>query len=247
MELASPAEKAARDAAQAKVDEIKTVREGYEVKLKASVESWLARLSAEERARMPSEVQSAALQGAGRSSDQLAAPLTWRTSQDARYQELTSEIDRREKRVPQLPATMAMQADPRETRLFVRGNPERPGVLVRPGVPAFLPPLKAAGTPTRLDLARWLVAPENPLTGRVTVNRIWQQYFGRGIVETADNFGAQTPPPIERDLLDWLATEFVARSWSVKRSTASFCVRPRTDKARARGPKWIRSIRPIAC
>ncbi len=109
-----------------------------------------------------------------------------------------------------------MQADPRETRLFVRGNPERPGELVRPGVPAFLHPLKATGTPTRLDFARWLVASENPLVGRVTVNRIWQQYFGRGIVETADNFGVQTPPPLQRDLLDWLANEFVARSWSVK-------------------------------
>jgi mono/diheme cytochrome c family protein len=215
-ELASPVEKAARDAARARVDEIKTVRDVYESKLKTTVEAWLARLSADERAQMPSAVQSAASQGAGRSPDQLAALLTWRTSQDARYQELTKEIERREQRVPELPATLAMQADPRETRMFVRGNPERPGELVRPGVPAFLHPLKAAGTPTRLDLARWLVAPENPLVGRVTVNRIWQQYFGRGIVETADNFGVQTPPPVERDLLDWLATEFVARAWSVK-------------------------------
>jgi cytochrome c553 len=215
-ELASPAEKAARDAAQAQVDQVKTVRDGYESKLKATVEAWLARLSADERARMPSDVQSAASQGVGRWPDQLAAILAWRTSKDVRYQELTREIERREKRVPQLPATLAMQADPRETRLFVRGNPERPGEVVRPGVPAFLHPLKAAGTPTRLDLARWLVAPENPLVGRVTVNRMWQQYFGRGIVETADNFGVQTPPPVERDVLDWLAGEFIARSWSVK-------------------------------
>ncbi len=216
LELASPAEKAARDAAQAQVNQTKTVRDAYESKLKASVESWLARLSADERARMPSDVQSAASQGTGRSPDQLAALVTWRTSEDARYQELTKEIERREQCVPQLPATMAMQADPRETRMFVRGNPERPGDVVRPGVPAFLHPLKAAGTPTRLELARWLVAPENPLVGRVTVNRIWQQYFGRGIVETADNFGVRTPQPLQRDLLDWLATEFAARSWSVK-------------------------------
>lgn len=212
-ELASPAQKAARDSARARVDEIKAARNQYESTLKATVDSWLAGLPANERARMAS----AASQGpSGRSPDQLAALLAWRTAKDARYQKLTQEIERREKRVPELPATLAMQADPRETRLFIRGNVDRPGEVVRPGVPAFLHPLKAVGTPTRLDLARWLAVPENPLVGRVEINRIWQQYFGRGIVETVDNFGVQTPPPLHRDLLDWLATEFVARSWSVK-------------------------------
>jgi cytochrome c553 len=213
-ELASSAEKSARDAAQTRVDEIKSVRDAYESKLKASVDTWVASLTADERTRLPPDTLSTG--PAGRSSDQLATLIALRTARDSRYQELTQEIDRREKQVPELPATLAMRADPRETRLFVRGNPERPGEIVQTGVPVFLHPLRGGGRPTRLDLAHWLVAGENPLVGRVTVNRIWQQYFGRGIVETPDNFGVQTPAPLYRELLDWLATQFVARSWSVK-------------------------------
>ena len=71
--------------------------------------------------------------------------------------------------------------DPRETHIHIKGDFTRPGDVVTPGVPAVLPPLKAAGrNADRLDLAQWLVDPENPLTARVTVNRVWQQYFGRG-------------------------------------------------------------------
>lgn len=88
--------------------------------------------------------------------------------------------------------------------------------MVTPGVPAFLHPLGGTDKPTRVDLARWLVSPDNPLTARVAVNRIWQRYFGEGLVETANNFGVQTPEPVHRNLLDWLACEFVARGWSMK-------------------------------
>jgi hypothetical protein len=108
-------------------------------------------------------------------------------------------------------------SEPRETHVHIKGDFTRPGDLVTPGTPAVLPPLKPRGEkPDRLDLARWLVDRDNPLTARVAVNRMWQQYFGHGIVETENDFGTQGAPPTHPQLLDWLATEFMSRGWSQK-------------------------------
>jgi hypothetical protein len=98
----------------------------------------------------------------------------------------------------------------------LRGSFLSPGETVYADVPAALSPLPANDMPNRLGLARWLVSPENPLTARVAMNRIWEQYFGRGIVETSEDFGTQGLPPSHPELLDWLATEFMARKWSMK-------------------------------
>jgi len=105
---------------------------------------------------------------------------------------------------------------PRVTRLFERGDFLSPAEAVEPGVPAFLHPLPEDATPDRLGLARWITDPESPTTARVYVNRVWQRYFGRGLVETANDFGTQAPPPSHPELLDWLATAFVESGWDVK-------------------------------
>src|SRR5450432_727473 len=124
------------------------------------------------------------------------------------------ELRRRE---PNFTTTLIMQelARPRESYVHLGGDFARKGVSVKPAIPAVLPQLPAGGN-TRLDFAKWLVDPQNPLTGRVTVNRIWQAYFGKGIVETENDFGRQGASPSHPELLDWLAGEFVRRKWSQK-------------------------------
>jgi hypothetical protein len=106
--------------------------------------------------------------------------------------------------------------DRASAHMRARGSFLSPGELVYANVPAVLPPLPESELPNRLGLARWLVSKENPLTARVVVNRFWEQIFGRGIVETAEDFGAQGSPPSHPELLDWLATEFMERKWGMK-------------------------------
>lgn len=118
----------------------------------------------------------------------------------------------------QVPVSMIMQdmTPGRDTFILSRGAYDKPGEKVDRGVPAFLPPLPADAPQNRLGLARWLVDPAHPLTARVTVNRLWQQLFGTGIVKTAEDFGSQGQWPTHPELLDWLATEFIGSNWNVK-------------------------------
>ncbi len=110
-----------------------------------------------------------------------------------------------------IPRTMVMRdrAAPRDSFILLRGQYDKYGDKITPGVPAVLSPLPEGAPPNRLALARWLVASDNPLTGRVTVNRWWQSLFGTGLVKTADDFGVQGERPSHPDLLDWLACEFM--------------------------------------
>ena len=109
-------------------------------------------------------------------------------------------------------------AKPRPTHIHLRGDFLQLGEPVQPATFAILPPLDVKDrSANRLDLARWLVSPANPLTSRVVVNRIWQQYFGKGLVETENDFGMQGTLPSHPELLDWLAVDFVEGSWGQKR------------------------------
>ena len=131
------------------------------------------------------------------------------------------EVDVLRKQLPVPPTTLVMRerpADhPRPTFRHHRGEFLEPKEEVRPGVPAVLPPLPKGAEVNRLTFAKWLVAPENPLTARVTVNRHWHSFFGRGLVRTLDDFGYQGEVPTNPELLDWLALEFRENGWSVKK------------------------------
>lgn len=115
-------------------------------------------------------------------------------------------------------SVMVMNYKPelRKTRILIRGAYDQYGDEVTSGVPAVLPKLDATVSPTRLDLARWITRPDHPLTARVAANRTWQMVFGRGIVETAGDFGNQGSWPTHPELLDWLAVDLVENKWDLR-------------------------------
>jgi hypothetical protein len=142
------------------------------------------------------------------------APEDWKLAH-GRCESLTRD---RQRLMDSIPTTMVMKElpNPRDAHLLIRGQYDRRGEKVQPGVPAVLSPWPRGQRMDRLGFARWLVDPGNPLTARVAVNRIWQMLFGVGIVKTADDFGAQGEWPSHPALLDWLAVEYQESGWDTK-------------------------------
>jgi hypothetical protein len=133
--------------------------------------------------------------------------------------DLCEELSTKEPKVPSMKApTIAAAKEQYETHVHLRGDFRRPGESVQPNTLHVLPPLQPRSTTAdRLDLAHWLVNPENPLTSRTAVNHIWKHLFGQGLVTTLDDFGATGDPPSHPRLLDWLATTFQDDGWSRKK------------------------------
>jgi len=141
----------------------------------------------------------------------------------ARYKKLQSALDKCNGGKTHTMITVSTK--PLVMRVLPRGNwQNETGDIVQPAPPHFLPPLRGLASqptdderPTRLDLARWLVSRENPLTARVFMNRLWKQLFGTGISAVIDDVGAQGEWPVHPELLDWLAVEFMESGWDIKR------------------------------
>ena len=161
--------------------------------------------------------------------------------------------------------TLMAREEGRTTTMLKRGDWLKPGKEVTPGVPAILHPLPDGCEPTRLAFARWLVDRRSPTTARVFVNRVWQSYFGTGLVSTSEDLGTQGEAPSHPELLDWLACEFMDRGWSTKalhrlivgsaayrqssRVTPVLYARDPDNRLLARGPRFrveAETVRDIA-
>jgi len=148
----------------------------------------------------------------GTPEQQAAIFSYWRTTVPE-WKAVNDEIDKLWAQHPEgetvLNLAQRRPEDTRQTHLLERGNWQKPGKPISPGVPAFLHPMPAGAPMNRLGLARWLVDRKAPTTARVAVNRVWQAIFGIGLVETADDFGTRASAPTHPELLDYLAREFV--------------------------------------
>jgi hypothetical protein len=147
----------------------------------------------------------------------------WQETQ-ATFQPLLDELGAKKKQRAELlataPTTLIYKelAEPKPAHILRRGEYDKPGQRVSRDTPGMLPPFPQDAPRNRLGLAQWLLDRGHPLTARVTVNRIWQQFFGVGLVQTAEDFGSQGEPPSHPELLDWLAVQLIDDGWDMKRT-----------------------------
>ena len=181
-------------------------------------------------------------------SEKAALKRYYLMERDVAYQRLSAEFTRvsAEHRQVELRSNTAMVLEERAdskpaAHLLFRGMYDQPRELVAANTPSFLPPMAPELPPNRLGLARWIVDRSNPLFARVTVNRFWQELFGLGLVESADDFGAQAQPPSHPELLDWLAVEFRESGWDVKELLTSIVTSATYRQSAAISEKKLRS------
>jgi mono/diheme cytochrome c family protein len=169
--------------------------------------------------QLPPLVSQALLAEPGkRTSDQAARLFAHWRENNPDFADETARIEALYAKVPE-PTWALVAAETKQervTRLFERGEQTHPQHVVKPHVPAFLHPLPPGDPESRLTFAKWLVDPKSPVAARVFVNRIWQAYFGVGLLETSEDFGHQAAAPSHPGLLDWLACEFMESGWDMK-------------------------------
>ena len=231
LELPTAAEKKALETHRERIQQMEAELKKLADELRGKAGAWEAGLDDAARQKLKADVQAAlAVQPGQRAAAQEEVVFAAFRDQDEGYKKLQDRLKKLKGDMPKVTTTLVMRElpEPRETHVFIKGDFTRPGEKVDPAVPAVLPPLVASAARqqplNRLDLARWIVATNNPLTARVIVNRVWQQYFGKGMVETENDFGTQGNPPSHPELLDWLACEWLeptaarpAKAWSLKR------------------------------
>jgi mono/diheme cytochrome c family protein len=184
-----------------------------------------------------------------RTDEQKNALLDYYGKFDPKMRELRAALIGYQRGEPKPPATIAQTIaaaeKPRVTRILTRGDFLRPGDEVQAAAPAIFASLKPRGdTPDRLDLARWIVDPSNPLTARVEVNRVWEHLFDRGLVYTSNDWGTRGEKPSHPELLDWLASEFMAKGWSQKELIRTI-VTSATYRQTSRTREDLREIDPL--
>lgn len=185
-----------------------------------AIAKWEAALTDEARKKLRADVKKIlALPVAKRGTAQNRVLYTQFAFIDGEFKGLNDRLNELESDLKNNVTSLVMKElpAPRETKLFIKGDFTRPAEVVTPHTPHVLPAFEnVSGKSNRLDLAKWLVSRDNPLTARVIMNRVWQVYFGKGLVETENDFGTQGSAPTHPELLDWLAREFMDSGWSLK-------------------------------
>jgi hypothetical protein len=169
----------------------------------------------------------------------------WRTTVPD-FREANDRIEALWRQWPEGAQSLVVMAreEPRTTHIFKRGNWLKPGDEVEAGVPEFLHPLPKDARPDRLTFARWVADPKSPTTARAIVNRVWQAYFGAGLVPTSEEFGTQGEKPTHPELLDWLAVEFVDPTANGRRQPAGGRDQP-ADAGRSPAPWSLKALHKL--
>ena len=232
-----------RDQQRAELKNLETLQKKVDPLTNAKIASWENRLQAKNRAAISKDVlqildlapngrspaQERVVEGFFRNADALShvgALLThfgnWNVFADAALWDarftLNQKILNIRAAMPDIASTLVVKemAKPRDTFIHLAGEFTRKGARVQADTPAVLHPMQRKDNSNRIDLSKWLFDKNNPLTGRVTVNRAWQTFFGLGLVETENDFGTQGTLPSHPDLLDWLAQEYMSQGWGNK-------------------------------